>query len=173
MISKLMVRSVQIVHLSCVKTNTISKQTQWASTWSSSPEVPLGASEIISEPIIRLTQTVHLSCTDTNTVSKWTKSRFHTAHVTEEFYYVRPKWFVSLWYVWRKPCTYLASRLALSPNGPSRPSTWATSPRTTNGCVQNDLWAYGHLDQTMQLSCTDTNTIFKQNEQRLHMTHVP
>jgi hypothetical protein len=35
-----------------------------------------------------------------------------------EFYQVCPKWFLRLWYVWRKPCTYLASRLALSPNRP-------------------------------------------------------
>jgi hypothetical protein len=32
---------------------------------------------------------------------------------------VRPKWFLCLWYVRRKPCTYLASSLAASPYGPS------------------------------------------------------
>ena len=44
-----------------------------------------------------------------------------------------------IWYVWRKPCTYLASRLALSPNGPKRASTWASSPGGTIGCVQNNF----------------------------------
>jgi hypothetical protein len=29
---------------------------------------------------------------------------------------VCPIWLQSLWYIWRKPCTYLASRLILSPN---------------------------------------------------------
>jgi hypothetical protein len=56
---------------------------------------------------------------------------------------MRPKRFLSLWNVQRKPCTYLASRLALSPNIPNRASTWATSPKSTIGCVQNDLCAYG------------------------------
>jgi hypothetical protein len=65
-------------------------------------------------------QTVHLSCTDTNTVSKRTKMIFHKTHFTYEFHRVRPKLFMSLWYVQGKPCTYVASRLALSPNGPNR-----------------------------------------------------
>jgi hypothetical protein len=86
---------------------------------------------------------LHLSCTGTNTVSKWTKMRFHMTHVTLEFHWMRPKWFLRLWYVRHKPCTYLASRLALSPNGLNRPSTWASSPRSTIGCIQNDFWAWG------------------------------
>ena len=35
---------------------------------------------------------------------------------------MRPKQFPSLWYVRRNPCTDLASRLALSSNGPKRAS---------------------------------------------------
>jgi hypothetical protein len=65
-------------------------------------------------------QTVHLSCTDTNTIYKYTKTRFHMTHVTYEFYQVRPKLFMSLWYILCKSCTYLVSRLALSPNGANR-----------------------------------------------------
>jgi hypothetical protein len=76
----------------------------------------LGASKIISEPMVHLAQTVHLSCTDTNTVYKRTKTRFHMTQVTKELHWVRPKQFLSLWYVRRKACTYLASRLALSRN---------------------------------------------------------
>jgi hypothetical protein len=48
-----------------------------------------------------------------------------------------------LWYVWRKPCTYLASRLALSPNRPKWASTWVSSPRSTIRCIQNDFLANG------------------------------
>jgi hypothetical protein len=59
---------------------------------------------------------VHLSSTYTNTVSKWTEMRF-------EFHPVRLKQ------------TYLASSLALSPNGPKWDSTWPTSPRSFIGCV--------------------------------------
>jgi hypothetical protein len=96
--------------------------------------------------MVRLAQTVHLSYTDTNTVSKWSKTRLHTAHVTLEFHRVRPKWFLSLCYVRRKSSNYVASRLALSPNGMKRAYIWASSPRSTIGCVQNDLWAYGTFD---------------------------
>jgi hypothetical protein len=50
---------------------------------------------------------------------------------------------MSLWYVWCKPCTYLASRLALSLKEPNQASTWASSPRRTIRCDQNNfliLW---------------------------------
>jgi hypothetical protein len=78
------------------------------------------AFEMISMPMVCSVQTVHQSWTDTNTVCKRAKTRFHTTHVTYEFHRVRPKLFMSLWFVPRKQCTYLASRIALSPNGPNR-----------------------------------------------------
>ena len=78
---------------------------------------------MIFEPMVHLVQTVHLSCTNTTTVSKQTEMGFHMTHVTQEFHRMRPKLFPSLCYIWRKPCTYLASRLALSPNGPKQAST--------------------------------------------------
>jgi hypothetical protein len=105
--------------------------------------VPSGASNMISVPMARLAQTMHLSCTDTTTISKWIEMRLHMTNVTKKIHRVRPKWSLSLWYVRRKPCTYLASRLALSPNKPKRASTWAMSPRSTIGCIQNDICAYG------------------------------
>jgi hypothetical protein len=117
-----------------------------------------------------------------------------------------------------KACTYLESRLALSPNGMKRASTWASSHTSTIGCVQNDFWAFGtfganhapilhwhkhclqtgwivlaikprhlgvpsgvykmisepmvRLAQTVQLSCTDTNTVSKWTKMRFHMTHI-
>jgi hypothetical protein len=84
-----------------------------ASTCALSPRSLSSASKTISMPTVCLVQTVHLSCTDSNTVPKRTKSRFHTTHVTYEFHRVRPKLFMSLWYVQCKPCTCLVSRLAL------------------------------------------------------------
>jgi hypothetical protein len=42
-------------------------------------------------------------------------------------------------YVWRKPCTYLALKLTLSPNGQKRDSTWPTSPSNSIQCAQNDI----------------------------------
>jgi hypothetical protein len=66
---------------------------------------------------------VHLCCTDTNSISKQTETRFQMTHDTEEFHRVCPKGFLSLWYFHRKLSTPLASRLALSPNEPTRAST--------------------------------------------------
>jgi hypothetical protein len=68
---------------------------------------------------------------------------FQTTHVTSEFHRVCQKWFPSLWYIQSKPCSNLASWLALCPNGLKRASTWASSPRSTIGPFQNDFWAYG------------------------------
>jgi hypothetical protein len=180
-----MVHSAQTVHLTCVKTSTFSKQTEWASTGASSTrstigcvqndlwayvtfgancapilhrhqhylqtdrseipqdprhlEVPSGASKMISEPVVRSAQTVHLSCVKISTISKWTKTRIHLSLVTNEYHRVRPKWFLSLWYVWHKSCTYLALTLTLSPNGLKRDSTWPISPRSSISCVQHDF----------------------------------
>ena len=72
---------------------------------------------------------MHISCTETNTVSKQTKARFHMTHVIKELHRVHPNWFPSIWYVPCKPCNYLASRLALSPNRWNRASTWDSSPK--------------------------------------------
>jgi hypothetical protein len=105
--------------------------------------VSSGVSKTISEPTVCLAQTVHLSCTDSNTISKWTKTRFHMTHVILELHRVRPKWFLRLWYFWHKPCTYLASILALSLNGLNWASTWASPLRSTIGCVQKNFWACG------------------------------
>jgi hypothetical protein len=115
--------------------------------------VPSSASKMISNSMVCSAQIMHLSCTNTNTVSKWTKTRFRTTHVTFELHRVCPKLFMSLWFVPRKPCTCLVSRLALPPNGPN------IAPMV-------------HLTQTEHLSCTDANTVSKQIETRFHMTHI-
>jgi hypothetical protein len=96
--------------------------------------VPSGASKKICKPMVCLAQTMHLSFTDTNTISKRKEERFHMTHVTSEFHRVRPKWNLSLWYDRCKPCTYVASRLALSPKGWKWASTWASSPSGTIRC---------------------------------------
>jgi hypothetical protein len=135
-------------------------------------KVPSSVSKMISMPMVCSVKTMHLSCTDTNTVSKWTKMRLHTTHITYEFYRVRPKLFMSLWYVQCKPCTFLASRLALSTNGPNRASTWASSPWSPIKCVQNDSISMVCSVQTVHLSCTHTYTVSKRTKTRFHMTHV-
>jgi hypothetical protein len=115
---------------------------------------------------------MHLSCTDTNIVSKHTKTRPHMTHITYEFHRVRPKLFMSLWYLQCKPCTYLTSRLALSPNGPNRAPPDAHLLRVPTGASKTIYEPIVRLTQTEHLSCTDTNTVSKQIETRFHMTHV-
>jgi hypothetical protein len=132
MISQPMVCSVQTKHVSCAKINTIPRHLG----------VPSNAPKMISEPISCSTQIVYLSCIEINIVTKQTQTCFHLTHITKEYHQVCPKWFLSLWYVRRKPSTYLALRLTLSPYGPIRASTWPTSHRSTIGFVQNDFWAY-------------------------------
>jgi hypothetical protein len=105
--------------------------------------VPSGAPKMIYEPVVRLTQTEHLSFTDANTISIHIKTRFHMTHVNLEFHQVPLILFLSLQYIRCKPCTNLASRVALSPKGSSRASTRALSPRSPIECVQNDFYAYG------------------------------
>jgi hypothetical protein len=104
---------------------------------------------------------VLLSCTDTNTVSKQTKTRFIMAHVSYEFHRVRPKLFMSLWYVQCKPCTYLLSRLALSPNGPNRAPPDPHHLGVPSGTSKMTYEPMVRLTQTEDLSFTDANTISK------------
>jgi hypothetical protein len=58
---------------------------------------------------------------------------------------VHPKLFLSLWYVWRKPCSYLQLTLTPSPSGPKQDSIRRTSPRSSIRCVQNGFRAYGTI----------------------------
>jgi hypothetical protein len=129
-------------------------------------------SKMIPKPMVRLTQTVHLSCTDTNTISKQTKTNFHMTHVTLEFHQVRPKRFLSLWYVRRNLCTYLASRLSLSRNGPNElplEPRHLGAPSGASKIISKPLIL---LVQIMQLSCTNTNTVSKRSKMRFHITHI-
>ena len=127
---------------------------------------------MISEPKLCLVQTMHLSCTDTNTVSKRKETRFQMTHINYEFHRVRPKWCSSLSYIRRKLCTYLASWLALSPNGLKQASTWASSHRRTIGALKMMSKPVVCLAQTVHLSCTNTSTASKQTEMKFHMTHI-
>jgi hypothetical protein len=124
------------VHVPCIKISTISKRTKASFTWASSSSNSIECIENNFLAYGTFAEPVHLSCTCINIVSK-------SSEMTFEFHSVRLKQFLSLWYVRRKPCTYLASGLALSPNGPKWDSTWPTSPRSFIGCVWNNFWAYG------------------------------
>ena len=64
------VHSAQTMHLSCAKTNTISKQieTSFHITYITY-EYHLGVPKAISMPEVHSSQTMHLSCAETNTTS--------------------------------------------------------------------------------------------------------
>ena len=173
MISLPMVRSAQTVHLSCVKVSTISKRTE--NELPLEPRhlvVPSRAPKTISEPIVRVAQTTHLSCTDLTLSPNGKEARFQMTHVTLEFHQVCPKRFPSLWYVRRKPCTYLASRLGLSPNGRNELPLKHRHLVAPSGASKTISEPVVCLARTMNLSCTDTNTVFKQKEERFQMTNV-
>jgi hypothetical protein len=132
--------------------------------------VPPSASKMISIPVVCSVHTMHLSCTDTNIVSKQTKMRFHTTHVTYEFHRMCPKLFMSLCYVQCKPCTYLASCVALSSNGLNRAPPDPRHLGVPLGASKTINEPMVRLTQTEHLSCTDANTISKQIETRFHKT---
>jgi hypothetical protein len=134
--------------------------------------VPSSASKMISMPMVCSVQTVHLSCIDINTVSKWTKMKFHTTHPTYEFHWVRPQLFMSLWYLQCKPCTYLVSRLAISPNRPNRSPPDPRHLGVPSGASKMIYEPMIRLTQIEHLSWTDANTISKQIKTRFHKTHI-
>ena len=105
--------------------------------------VPSGAFKLISKHMVRSMQTVQLSYIKISTISEQTQPNFHLSLFTYEYHQVRLKWFLSLWCFRRKPCTYLARKQTLSPNGPKRDSIWHTSSRSSIRCVQIDFQAYG------------------------------
>jgi hypothetical protein len=122
-------------------------------------------SETISMPLVCSVQTVHLSCTDTNTISKWSKTRFHMAHVTYEYHRVLLKLFMSLWYVQCKPCTYLASMLALFPNGPNRAPPDHHHLGVPSGVSKTIYEPMLRSVPTVHLSCIKMSIVSKRTEQ--------
>ena len=123
-----------------------------------------GASKIISEPMVCSAQTVHGSCVKIRTISKRTKTSFQLSFVTLEYHRVRPKRYLSLWYVWRKPCTYLALTLTPSPNGPNEIPHDPRHLGVPSGASKMISEPMVCLAQTVHLSCTNTNTISKRTE---------
>jgi hypothetical protein len=83
MISEPMVRMVQIVHLSCVEMNTISKMFQ--NEFPLDPrhvEVPSYVPKMISKPMACSAQIVHLSYAETKTISIRAETSFYLTYIT-------------------------------------------------------------------------------------------
>jgi hypothetical protein len=129
-------------------------------------------SKMISQPMVRSAQIVRLSCTHTNTISKWTETRFYMTQIIKEFHWAHLKWYLSLWYVWRKSCTYLAPTqkcLQTDQYEIAHDSRHVAAPSGVFKMISKPVL---HLAQTVHLSCTNTNTATKQTKTRFHMTHV-
>jgi len=105
--------------------------------------VPSGVSKLISKHMVCSMQTTHLPCIRISTISKLTEPSFHLSLFTQEYQIVHPKWFLRLWCIRHKPCTYLALKLTLFLNRPKWDSIWHTSSRSSIGCIQIDFQVYG------------------------------
>jgi hypothetical protein len=85
---------------------------------------------------------------------------------------MHPRWFQSLWYFLCKPCSYLASRLTLSPNRLKWASTWLCHLGVTSDVPKAISEPMVHSAQTVHLSCSEIKTISKHTKTRFHLTHI-
>ena len=77
---------------------------------------------------------------------------------------MRPKPYLSLWYIWRKPCTYLTLTLTPSPNGPNEIPLDPRHLGVPSGASKMIFEPMVRLAQTVHISYINTNTISKQTE---------
>jgi hypothetical protein len=155
MISKAIAHSVQIMNLSCIEINTISKETKmiFLLTYMIKAYPQVCPKRFQSLWYIR-----HKSCTYLTlrlVLSKQIETSFHFTNFTLKYHWVclkrfphtwyirRPKQFLCPWYIHRKPCTYHVSRQTQSSNGSKRASISPTWSRSSIGCTQNDFCAHG------------------------------
>jgi hypothetical protein len=134
--------------------------------------VPSGVSKMIYDVVVCSAQTMRLSCVKTSTISKRTESSIHLSLVTYEYHQVRPKWFLSLWYVRHKPYTYLASRLALYQTNwtkhPLEPRHLG-EPSSASKTIAEPVV---RLAQIVHQSCVKIRIISKQIESSIHLSLV-
>ena len=128
------------MHLSYIDTNTISKQAEPESTWPSTPRSSIGCvqNDFWAYVMFDANRAPILHQRFRSSI-KPTKTSFHLSLVSYWYHQVRPKRFLRIRYVKRKPCTYLAPTLTLSPNRKKWDSTQPLSPRSSIGCIQNDV----------------------------------
>jgi hypothetical protein len=128
---------------------------------------------MISRTLVHSTQTVHLSCTEINTISKQTKTSFHLTHVTLKYHRVRPKWFLGLWYVLHKLCTYLAPILTHLQMDRNKLSLDIHYIGVLLGVPKVISKPVVHFTQIMDLSCVEIRSISKQVEMSLPLDPSP
>jgi len=119
---------------------------------------------MISEPC--LAQIVHLSCTDTNTISKRTETRFHLSLIIG---CVQNDFWAYVTFVTNRPHILHKYEHYIQTDRNEIP----LEPRHLGvllGAVK--MISKPRLEQTVHLSCTNTNTISKRTETRFHLSLV-
>jgi hypothetical protein len=124
--------------------------------------------------MVRSTQTVHQSCIKSSTIPKRTEPSFHLSLITKKSHPVRPIRFLCLWYVHCKPCTYLASRLTLTPSLNDRNEIpddqhHLRVPSSASKMISDPMVRSA---QTMHLSCIKISTMSKRTETSFHLNLV-
>ena len=85
---------------------------------------------------------------------------------------MRPKRYLSLWYVWRKPCPYLARTLTPSPNGPNGIPHDPRHLGVASGASKTLYQPMVRLAQTMHRSCVKISTISKRTKTTFELSFV-
>jgi hypothetical protein len=143
MFSEPLVRSTQTLHLSCVKISTISNDLTQASTWALSPRSTIGCVQndfraygmfsTIHAPILHRHQ--HYLQIDQN------KILHDPCHLGAPSGASKA---ISKNLVRSSQTMHLSCiKISTISNKLNHASTWALSPRSIIGRVQNDFWAYG------------------------------
>jgi hypothetical protein len=83
-----------------------------------------------------------------------------------------PKWFLSLFYVWHKPCTYLAPILTLPQIDRNEISYDPRHLGVTSSVPKTILEPMVFLTQTVHLSCITSSTISKRTESSFHSSLI-
>jgi len=130
--------------------------------------VPSGASKLISKNMLCSMQTMHLSCIRISTISKLTEPSFHLSLFTQDYQIVCSKWFLRLWCIRHKLCTYLALKLTMSTNGPKQDSYDTHHLRVLLGASKLISKHMVCSLQIMHLSCIKISTISKQIKPSFH-----
>ena len=78
--------------------------------------------------------------------------------------------YLSLWYIWRKPCTYLAPTLTLSPKERSEIPHDPRHLGVPSGVAKMISEPMVRSMQTVQLSCVEISTISERNKTSFHLS---
>jgi hypothetical protein len=141
-----MVRSTQTVHLSCVRFNTISKQTKQASTWALSLSSTIGCVQndfcAYGTFSANRAHNLHLHCHSHQ--MDWNEIPHDQSHLGDPSGASKTIYepIIRSAQTMHLPCV----KVSTISKRPKRASTWASSPRSTIERVQNDFRVYGTFD---------------------------